>query len=667
MKIVLEDTNSGYNLSNINQNFATVEQVVNDQLLSRVNPTNSTNEMHCLLDMNGYPIINLPAPISRNSPARLQDVQSATSGLPNASLVPFTPYTTVDSINVQGALQEIIDVLNSISVVADKVNTLAALRLVDHTKVTSIHTSGYSAVNDQGHGDWNYISTDTTSADNGGTIVVDSTGGRWYREDVGFITPQMFGATSAGSANDDVAFNAAWAYALANRKMFVLKGAYLINSWDVVGAHVLRIFALSAEIRGGANTAKKALVRFFECSDIKVYGELQVECQYNTNYAAGIQIYGTTSAQYFELTNVSVTGAYPAWRWGDAAYPDALVSENTITGGHTFGCPWVCHVIGVEAFLTVVSPTWICDVGSGNSAWIAQQKYGIVADGAGVKVIGGELLNVSDTAGVLCQTSPIASTLYQNRYGSIKCYNVEIENAGKLAQAINRFSVTPYAGQGELTFDGCDGFVGSDTDVLIFTDSVYTGDIVVRNSKFYYLAGTRTKNNIQCDGTGTHVYIDRKSFSTGFKDYIAGISGGIVHFDNETVLEVLGLNSLSFANATQTLMPFISASTAGPLTRWLSSYNGTTGIFTIPAGGLNNIDVSCSVMVSGVTAGEMRIYVNGALTGAAPFVIGVGNFNMKFSSLAAGTTIQMAVFAQTGTGTANPTSAVNRFSIMASK
>ena len=54
---------------------------------------------------------------------------------------------------------------------------------------------------------------DTTSADNGGTVIVAANGKRWKRVHGGVLLPEWFGATGDGIANDTSALNA-WATAL---------------------------------------------------------------------------------------------------------------------------------------------------------------------------------------------------------------------------------------------------------------------------------------------------------------------------------------------------------------------------------------------------------------------------------------------------------------------
>ena len=106
-KVVVPDIDSGYNLTQINVALQQLANELNTKVLYRDNPVGEPNAMNSLLDMNSKQIINLPAPATQNSPARLQDVQSAIVGLAPASLVPFTPASGVSATTVQAAIEEV--------------------------------------------------------------------------------------------------------------------------------------------------------------------------------------------------------------------------------------------------------------------------------------------------------------------------------------------------------------------------------------------------------------------------------------------------------------------------------------------------------------------------------------------------------------------------------
>jgi hypothetical protein len=82
--------------------------------------------------------------------------------------------------------------------------TIAALRASTSATLpqAQCYVQGYAAARDGGEGAFVSIPSDTTSSDNGSTIIVDASGRRWYRHFTGPVSVLAFGA-HANSANDD--------------------------------------------------------------------------------------------------------------------------------------------------------------------------------------------------------------------------------------------------------------------------------------------------------------------------------------------------------------------------------------------------------------------------------------------------------------------------------
>ncbi len=109
MTIELNPITSGYSTGLINDNFQAIEDYVNDKLLQRDGvETGEVNQMEVDLDMNSHFVFNLPEPTLEHQAARLQDIQNAVAG-GAANLITFTPYGSITSENVQGAIQELED------------------------------------------------------------------------------------------------------------------------------------------------------------------------------------------------------------------------------------------------------------------------------------------------------------------------------------------------------------------------------------------------------------------------------------------------------------------------------------------------------------------------------------------------------------------------------
>lgn len=204
MKVVLDDIPSGYNLSKINENFGKIETALNDKVLWRDNPVGEPNTLETGIDANGQPIYNLPEPTQLNQAARLQDVVNSISGVTAANLITFTPTGTISSTTVQGAIAE---VASEAAAAADsnfkRAVSITQLRLFP--KNTSFNTAvllGYYAEGDGGGGLYYLDLTDTTSTDNGSTVIVAADGGRWKLASQGRVSAKQMGAKGDNVTND---------------------------------------------------------------------------------------------------------------------------------------------------------------------------------------------------------------------------------------------------------------------------------------------------------------------------------------------------------------------------------------------------------------------------------------------------------------------------------
>lgn len=89
----------------------------------------------------------------------------------------------------------------------DKVlNSVAELRQLSKTANTKARTTGYWKPGDGGSGMYFYDATDTTSVDNGGTIIVANDGGRWKLIQHGPVYISQFGARGNDPAINDTQY-----------------------------------------------------------------------------------------------------------------------------------------------------------------------------------------------------------------------------------------------------------------------------------------------------------------------------------------------------------------------------------------------------------------------------------------------------------------------------
>lgn len=105
--------------------------------------------------------------------------------------------------------QGLTDVVTKTYVDEEVVDTITALKGLPKTGNTKAITRGYHSVNDGGAAVYNYDPTDTTSVDNGGTVIVAADGGRWKLVFSNRVDVKQWGAKGDGVTNDAARFQAA--------------------------------------------------------------------------------------------------------------------------------------------------------------------------------------------------------------------------------------------------------------------------------------------------------------------------------------------------------------------------------------------------------------------------------------------------------------------------
>jgi len=141
------------------------------------------------------------------------------------------------------------------------IQSVAALRLVDWTPFsdkTPITLSGYYASGDGGGGQFYVDKADTTTADNGGTVIVASDGTRLKRIDKAILNPKWFGATGNGVTNDTASINAFLSQMNGlNAGAFIPFGVYLCDTFSIGGFGI----KVSGQNRGASGNNTGSIIR----------------------------------------------------------------------------------------------------------------------------------------------------------------------------------------------------------------------------------------------------------------------------------------------------------------------------------------------------------------------------------------------------------------------
>lgn len=170
---------------------------------------------------------------------------------------------TQDNLYAQADSKSVSD---DMAIRVPEIATYAALRAYTGT-VTAYYMRGVANLFDGGHGVFRVDTSDTTSADNSVTILVDAIGRRWKREFSGAVDARWSGAKGNGVTNDTAAIQAAIAASVAaSTVLFVPGGTYLVtdtlsipNKTQIVGEHRHQYAATSGTTINFQPTTAKSL------------------------------------------------------------------------------------------------------------------------------------------------------------------------------------------------------------------------------------------------------------------------------------------------------------------------------------------------------------------------------------------------------------------------
>lgn len=117
--MILKFIKSGFNLSQINDNFNTISNAFDKQVLYRAPPSGQANQMEVDLDMNGKQILNIAPPSSPTSLVRYQDLIEVVAGGAFASQIQVDTSQGLTGPNVQTALDSLWSGLKSVTTLSN--------------------------------------------------------------------------------------------------------------------------------------------------------------------------------------------------------------------------------------------------------------------------------------------------------------------------------------------------------------------------------------------------------------------------------------------------------------------------------------------------------------------------------------------------------------------
>lgn len=462
------------------------------------------------------------------------------------------------------------------------------------------------------------------------------------------ITPWDFGAT--GGADDTSAVQAAINAAIANYPQSLdLSGSWNVSKVTASGGNGLIITGASNLVANSG--AAQTSVLEIAMPSVAVMDRLILNVGYRTNYEAGLSV--KAPCQYGFYSNVSVVGAKIGARFGRSDQPSALVSEITVSTLQTYGCPVALELVGVETVIHFVGVQIGGDAFGGNTAWGLIPKRAARIIGATAVFEGGEVLLTSATDGANIEFQPLTGTSGEGtKYGRVTFLGTHLEGGSPFVIMSNPSSLAIGALDGSrdlINMQGVVGYHSQNLAPMIATAADWVGDVVIGGGCSVACNATRTQPTVSCGGTNTHVYIDDNGLGPTLLDPVSGVSGGVVHFGHRCIFYGTNLGTQAVAaNGTKTVLKFQSTDAGGSRSRFNSGYSTSTGVFTVPTGGLKDVKVSAGVLVN--VPGHLYVVVNGTELGYA-WAPAYGNGVVwSIPALAAGDLIKITFEPDAGAG-----------------
>lgn len=396
-----------------------------------------------------------------------------------------------------------------------------------------------------------------------------------------------------------------------------------------------------------------AVIRYRNGQGLRVYGRFEASGQNKLGIRAAHKIY-TDSGNGFSfsyLYGACASDALTGFEFGDAAYPSGLVSEMSLIGGYSVGCPCAVRAMGSQCYINLDG---FDAVSGGVGDLSAVTQYTIHVKGASVKVRGGEIQHNNNIYGASILVEPQIDPLYNNQFGSIEVNACHVETAAPLCFIANLDGVeSPKSDFTNISFKGLRGYHSQDNGPFISTHSTaiesnYSGTISWADMSGMYCGVTRTQPNIQA-GSLSRVYYD-ETYGDGFRKGLQSVSGGILHFSRRPVCIAQNTGGQTLTGATNKIIWRELVSTDDSY-RWNAQYSG--GTFTVPVGGLKDVHVHAVARIDTGVQLSMTVFVDdGAQSFAIPST-GAAELNAFLGDLDAGRKIEIRASLSSGSANLN--------------
>lgn len=480
------------------------------------------------------------------------------------------------------------------------------------------------------------------------------------------LTPEWFGAVGDGVTDDTKAMQRAldsftdpnFGHAMPKiNNVLLLRKNYLLSSVKVDTTY-LNIHAENAWLIARDDGNHPYLIQFNRhfCS---ITGRLSIEGNYNLGYECMVNV----NTRHFIGNNIVIWRASLAWLIGDRTWASSDepgagekgVSENVISNSSTTHCLRGVEAVGSNTIVTfancfIYSYPWTLPKDSPRKeAWESADSTLVRTIGACIYFTGGGLANFNARV-PLVEVQPIKTTKpqYFSNYGIVRIFNAHVEG-GNFFAAVNPKKIPTQDHQGNkvkqvgvsFSMVSCGGYVGG-ARVPINTDPMFTGTILVENCTFH---GDRAETFARIGNPEAVIKVDNFSLRDKWSNGLSAIEGGTTLFEDRLILDVRHSDQMVTGEGVG--LAFQKPLETNDTGHFLSNYNKESGVFVVPTGGLDNVNIVAGIHVDkSDAAGESQLTIikNGVEVGKQPLPAATGTIRHSFSRLEPGDEISIMAF-----------------------
>lgn len=332
---------------------------------------------------------------------------------------------------------------------------------------TKIYCVGRQHVFDGAYGSFHVDSTDTTSADNDATILVDASGRRWKRQYSGYVKAAWCGVVADGVTDD----TARAQFAINTFKSVEWHGVCAVSSVEFSRAGGEYKGAKFKALSNSATDCCVAITRGFLTFDI-----LEIDGSLKPNYVSALKwhspYYSTDglASQRINIGKLSLANCKIGVLFGNVTLPvDAPQSENFINAFTSRGVEKVLYSNQPNGYLFVSNAVIDC----GKYEWVSGFSE---ANSTCIEVFDGEITVTSSE--VLKTATDLGYAIVVDG-GNLMLSNTAVESPAKV------YYVASTTKESNLTVNGSFGYFGTAANDYITISPLARGKVTLRDLRIY--------------------------------------------------------------------------------------------------------------------------------------------------------------------------------------